>query len=125
MAVDDDLRQLIELIKKLLDELQKKPACFSNIKLPMEGSADGDNPVTAAANAALDAQKKLTTFGDTWCQAGKEKCPQAQCKPTLSDISVTATKTSPVRDPHDAEKITGYHATVSLTGTISCECKAA
>ncbi|HYM70879.1 MAG TPA: hypothetical protein VEZ44_14880 [bacterium] len=118
---DDDLKRLIELISKLLEELKKPAPCCEAIKVKMDGESKGAaDEATAIALATKDAKKKMIAFGDTWCEDGK--CTGATCKPNLSELEVTASRTFAQHPPNDPSKVT-YDGKVTLTGKVSCYCK--
>jgi hypothetical protein len=119
--VNEDYKKLIDLIEKLLKELEKPDPCFNSISIPMQGSSGWvADASTALADATLDANAKLTTFGEKWCGAGK--CDSATCAPTLSGLEVTAQTVTERVNPTDSTK-TEYSAKVTLKGTVSCFCK--
>jgi hypothetical protein len=118
---DDDLKRLIELISKLLEELKKPAPCSEGITLKMDGESTGAaDEATAIALATKDAKKKMIAFGDSWCEDGK--CTGATCKPSLSELEVTASRTTAQHSPNDPKRVT-YDGEVTLSGKVSCYCK--
>lgn len=118
----DDVKQFIELLKKLLEELQKpKPVvCRPNLKDymrtcdPQEG-ASRQAAEDAASNAAI---KLLTDYADTYCGAGK--CNPGRCTADVTDIKVTFVKESEI--PVANNKQDKFYAQASATAQIACTC---
>lgn len=121
MEGNGEFGRVIELLKKLLEQLEKKPGCFNDIKTKVDGKGQGTDPGTAIANATLDANSKLEKFGETWCKAGAGKCLSGQsCKATLSDLSVDDQKTNNIIDTQG--KTTGYDGEVVVSAKVVCAC---
>jgi hypothetical protein len=118
---DEDYKKFIDLLEQLLALLKKPPACFNSITLPVTGTTTGQpDAATALAAATLDANDKLTKFGDQWCSKGNKKCPGSTCVPTLSNLEVTAEKTTDGLDTKTNKTV--YACEVTLKGTVSCYC---
>ncbi len=128
-ASDEDVKQVIELLKQLLAALQKK-RCQDKIEITRSATETGKGTgTTTEAEAAKDAlvnkltdaaTAKVTAYADNWCKKGK--CKDGSCMPEI-DFKTKVSEHGGAMPKGTGQEAYSFEVTVEATGQISCVCK--